>query len=130
MYAAQEKAVLQEFHFILKKISDRVLRKTAQEVEQTAAAKATASAALAAVPGALLSPPLGPPAGGGGGMPSPAPSPRVQQPATSPFPGEAREHLCMGYFSIAQGLVCRLGHVLAPHSLSSRGAFDGTRVGI
>ena len=24
MYAAQEKAVLQEFHFILKKISDRV----------------------------------------------------------------------------------------------------------
>ena len=32
VYAAQEKAVLQEFHFILKKVSDRVLKKTAQEV--------------------------------------------------------------------------------------------------
>ncbi len=78
MYAAQEKAVLQEFHFILKKVSDRVLKKTAQEVEQTAVAKATASAALAAVPGNLLNHPSG--------MPSPAPSPRVQQPPSSPFP--------------------------------------------
>ncbi|CAK0785745.1 hypothetical protein CVIRNUC_008956 [Coccomyxa viridis] len=80
VYAAQEKAVLQEFHFILKKISDRVLRKTAQEVEQTAAAKATASAALAAVPGNLVAQP--------GALPSPAPSPspRMQQPMSSPSP--------------------------------------------
>ena len=78
VYAAQEKAVLQEFHFILKKVSDRVLKKTAQEVEQTAVAKATASAALAAVPGNLLNHPSS--------MPSPAPSPRMQQPPSSPFP--------------------------------------------
>ena len=78
VYAAQEKAVLQEFHFILKKVSDRVLKKTAQEVEQTAVAKATASAALAAVPGNLLNHPSG--------IPSPAPSPRMQQPPSSPFP--------------------------------------------
>ena len=81
VYAAQEKAVLQEFHFILKKISDRVLKKTAQEVEQTAAAKATASAALAAVPGSLVT--------HSGAMASPAPSPRMQQPMSSPSPGEA-----------------------------------------
>ena len=75
--------MLQEFHFILKKISDRVLRKTAQEVEQTAAAKATASAALAAVPGSLVAHP--------GALPSPAPSPspRLQQPMSSPSPSEA-----------------------------------------
>ena len=73
--------MLQEFHFILKKISDRVLRKTAQEVEQTAAAKATASAALAAVPGNLVTHP--------GAVASPAPSPRMQQPVASSSPGEA-----------------------------------------
>ena len=56
-----------------------MLKKTAQEVEQTAAAKATASAALAAAPGNLVNHP--------GGMASPMPSPRVQQPASSPFPG-------------------------------------------
>lgn len=56
-----------------------MLKKTAQEVEQTAAAKATASAALAAAPGNLMNHP--------GGMASPAPSPRMQQPASSPFPG-------------------------------------------
>ena len=81
IYAAQEKAVLQEFHFILKKISGRVLKKTAQEVEQTAAAKATASAALAAVPGNLVTHP--------GSLASPAPSPRMQQPMSSPSPGKA-----------------------------------------
>ena len=82
MYAAQEKAVLQEFHFILKKVSDRVLKKTAQEVEQTAAAKATASAALAAVPGNLMHHP----GAVAGAMASPAPSPRMQPPTSSPFP--------------------------------------------
>ncbi len=80
--------MLQEFHFILKKVSDRVLKKTAQEVEQTAVAKATASAALAAVPGNLLNHPSG--------MPSPAPSPRTQQPPSSPFPqgNSALKHKC------------------------------------
>jgi hypothetical protein len=51
LYEAQERAVLQEYHFILKKILDRVQKKTAQDADATAAAKATASAALAAVPG-------------------------------------------------------------------------------
>ena len=41
----------QEYHFILKKILDRVAKKTAADVDATAAARATASAALAAVPG-------------------------------------------------------------------------------
>ena len=71
--------MLQEFHFILKKVSDRVLKKTAQEVEQTAVAKATASrCAQRRVPGNLLNHPSG--------MPSPAPSPRTQQPALQPIP--------------------------------------------
>lgn len=51
VYEAQERAVLQEYHFILKKILDRVQKKTAADVDATAAARATASAALAAVPG-------------------------------------------------------------------------------
>lgn len=55
VYEAQERAVLQEYHFILKKILDRVQKKTAADVDATAAARATASAALAAVPGACLS---------------------------------------------------------------------------
>ncbi len=54
VYEAQERAVLQEYHFILKKILDRVQKKTAADVDATAAARATASAALAAVPGARL----------------------------------------------------------------------------
>ncbi|CAL8471263.1 g10805 [Coccomyxa elongata] len=54
LYEAQERAVLQEYHFILKKILDRVQKKTAADVDATAAARATASAALAAVPGNLL----------------------------------------------------------------------------
>lgn len=54
LYEAQERAVLQEYHFVLKKILDRVQKKTAQDVDATAAAKATASAALAAVPGQHL----------------------------------------------------------------------------
>ncbi len=54
LYEAQERAVLQEYHFILKKILDRVQKKTAADVDATAAARATASAALAAVPGAYL----------------------------------------------------------------------------
>ncbi len=53
VYEAQERAVLQEYHFILKKILDRVQKKTAADFDATAAARATASAALAAVPGAL-----------------------------------------------------------------------------
>ncbi len=44
----------QEYHFILKKILDRVAKKTAADVDATAAARATASAALAAVPGPVL----------------------------------------------------------------------------
>lgn len=56
VYEAQERAVLQEYHFILKKILDRVQKKTAADVDATAAARATASAALAAVPGALPTP--------------------------------------------------------------------------
>ena len=51
LYEAQERAVLQEYHFILRKILDRVAKKTAADVDATAAARATASAALAAVPG-------------------------------------------------------------------------------
>ena len=47
--------MLQEYHFILKKIIDRVAKKTAADVDATAAARATASAALAAVPGGFAS---------------------------------------------------------------------------
>jgi hypothetical protein len=71
VYEAQERAVLQEYHFILKKILDRVQKKTTADVDATAAARATASAALAAVPGEFpaatdfgLSVPLGPLKGG------------------------------------------------------------------
>ncbi|KAK9918490.1 hypothetical protein WJX75_004440 [Coccomyxa subellipsoidea] len=72
VYEAQERAVLQEYHFILKKILDRVQKKTTADVDATAAARATASAALAAVPGNLLGSVTG--------------SPQLVSPLSSPRP--------------------------------------------